>query len=173
MAKKALKTQAQSNAATLNRTHQISLGINALYLVLSLLVFRRRNLFLYFLFNAPALIIEFWFERIARPTYVDGELKRAGEDLDAKGLTEFMWDVLYWTWGTVALVSLVGDYGWWVYAVVPLYSIWSAWTTYSGFKTGMGGMMPGGATEPAATQGGQSKRQAKLEKRGGQKVQYR
>lgn len=88
-----------------------------------------------------------------------------------------MWDVLYWTWGTIVLVSLVGDYGWWIYSVVPVYSIWSAWTTYSGFKTGMGGMMPGGATDPTKVQSeaasGQSKRQAKLEKRGGQRVQYR
>jgi len=73
------------------------------------------------LLSAPALLIEFWFEKGSRPTYAPitegfnagpGELKRSGEDLDAKGLTEFLWDVLYWTWGCLALAGIVGDRAW-------------------------------------------------------------
>ena len=110
---------AQKNAQTLNRTHLIALGVNAFYLLLSLLIFRKRSLLKYFLLNGPALIFEFWFERVARPTYQDGELKRAGEDLEAKGLTEWMWDIEYWTWGNVVLVANLGDWAWWG-MVVPV-----------------------------------------------------
>lgn len=111
---------------------------------------------------------------MARPTYQDGELKRAGEDLEAKGLTEWMWDIEYWTWGNVVLVAILGDWAWWGMVVPVLYSIWSAWTTYTGVRQGMGGLM-GGGDDGAQKQGagGQSKRQAKMEKRGGQKMVYR
>lgn len=72
------------------------------------------------------------------------------------------------------LVAAVGDKGWWAWAVVPAYSVWLAFTTYSGMKSGIGGLM-GGADDGSAsgTSGGQSKRQAKMEKRGGQKMMYR
>lgn len=173
---KAVKSQAASNTARLLQTHSIAAGVNALYIVLKFVLRRQRSLTLYLVLNAPALLIEFWFERIARPTIVDGEVKRAGEDLEAKGLTEWMWDVLYWSWGTLAIVSLAGDWAWWLWAVVPLYSAYLAFTTYSGMRQGLGGMMGGGDAkgEPAVgAGGGQSKRQAKMEKRGGQKMQYR
>lgn len=100
------------------------------------------------------------------------ELKRAGEDLEAKGLTEWMWDVIYWTWLNIATVTFLGDWAWWLYLAVPGYSIWLAFSTYNGLRQGLGG----GASAvngPAEAASGQSKRQAKLEKRGGQRVQYR
>lgn len=106
--------------------------------------------------------------------FQDGELKRAGEDLEAKGLTEWMWDVVYWTWGNVVFVAIAGDWAWWGMVVPVLYSIWSAWTTYAGVRQGMGGMMGGGDTGAQAQAArGQSKRQAKMEKRGGQKMVFR
>ena len=172
---KALKTLAAKNTATLNRTHLISLGVNAFWLLLRFLLFRRR-LLPYVLITFSALFIEFWFERIARPTYTDTpngkELKRAGEDLEAKGLTEWMWDIVYWTWGCIVVAAVLGDWAWWLYAVVPLYSAWLAFSTYTGVRQGMGGMMGGGSGGGDGS-GGQSKRQAKMEKRGGQKVAYR
>lgn len=52
--------------------------------------------------------------------------------------------------------------------MIPLYSVYAAWTTYKGMSGGYtdaaGVPQPGAAT---------SKRQAKMEKRGGQKVAYR
>ncbi|KAF2163320.1 hypothetical protein M409DRAFT_26357 [Zasmidium cellare ATCC 36951] len=174
MAQKAFKTLAQKNTQTLNRAHLIALGVNAFYLLFALLISRKRSLYKYILLNGPALVFEFWFERIGRPVYQDGELKRAGEDLEAKGLTEWMWDVVYWTWGNVVFVALAGDWAWWGMVVPVLYSVWSAWTTYTGVRQGMGGMMGGGDTDTQKQgAGGQSKRQAKMEKRGGQKMVYR
>lgn len=60
---------------------------------------------------------------------------------------------------------------------VPLYSAWLAYTTFTGARQGLAGMGGAGAGAGAgaegAAPGGQSKRQAKMEKRGGQRVQYR
>lgn len=50
---------------------------------------------------------------------------------------------------------------------MPLYSVWLAYTTFTGMKSGLAGM---GGTESAVAE---SKRQKKMEKRGGQRVQYR
>jgi hypothetical protein len=69
-------------------------------------------------------------------------------------------------------VCIFGDRAWWLWTVIPLYSGWLAWTTFTGMRTGFAGM------GDAVGQGGESavaesKRQKKLEKRGGQRVQYR
>ncbi|KAK5109861.1 hypothetical protein LTR62_006468 [Meristemomyces frigidus] len=181
MAKKALKTQATTNTATLNRTHLISLGIYTFFALVKTILFSRRILPC-ILLSAPALAIEFWFERIGRPVYTQGangaELSRAGEDLEAKGLTEWMWDVVYWTWGNVVLVAILGDWAWWLYLVVPGYSAYLAFSTYTGMRSGFSGFSAGAGGEgegsgSGSAGSGPSKRQAKLEKRGGQRVQYR
>ena len=99
-------------------------------------------------------------------------MKRSGEDLEAKGLTEYMWDVLYWTWGCTVIAGLFGNKAWWLWIVVPLYSIWLAWTTFGGIRNGLAGMT-GKDNAPAMADGTASNRQKKMEKRGTQKVQYR
>nr|POF22274.1 srp-independent targeting protein 2 like [Quercus suber] len=174
MAQKSAKTLAAKNTASLNRAHLIALGVNVFYLLLRTLFFTRR-LTPYVLCNAPALLIEFFFERNSRPHYSpNGDLKRAGEDLEAKGLTEWMWDIVYWSWGNLVVVAVLGDWAWWFYLVVPAYSAWLAFTTYAGVKQGFGGMGRASGVEGSASgQAGQSKRQAKMEKRGGQRVAYR
>lgn len=87
-------------------------------------------------------------------------------------MTEYMWDVLYWTWGCMGAVCLFGDRAWWLWIVVPLYSMWLAYTTFMGMRSGfMGGGEGGDGSEQGPA--GESKRQKKLEKRGGQRVQYR
>jgi len=50
--------------------------------------------------------------------------------------------------------------------VIPVYSAYSAYTTYTGMRGGY--QDAAGVPQPQA-----SKRQAKMEKRGGQKMQYR
>ena len=39
----------------------------------------------------------------------------AGEDMEAKGVTEYMWDIVYVTWGVLGLVGVAGEWGWWVW----------------------------------------------------------
>lgn len=114
----ALKTQAARNAAILQRTHLIALGVHGFHLLLRL-VLVRRSFWAYLILSLPSLLIHFWFERVGRPTYAEGpngkELKRAGEDLEAKGLTEWMWDVVYWSWGCIVFTTLLGDWAWWFF----------------------------------------------------------
>lgn len=136
--------------------------------------YTRNTLILYIVLSAPALGIEYWFETIGRPKYAEnGELKKSGEDLEAKGLTEFMWDVLYWTWACIAAAALLGNPAWWMYAAVPMYSMWMASTVLLGMRNGMASMGTQDGGNGDGAESGESKRQKKLEKRGGQKTQYR
>ena len=177
MYKKAAKQLAARNAAVLNRTHLISLGINTFFVLIRFLLLRssatRSTFLLYALLSFPAFLIEFWFERLGRPTHAqNGELKRSGEDLDAKGLTEYLWDVLYWTWGCLGLATVLGSRAWWLWTAIPVYSAWLAYTTFGGMRQGMAGLAGAGDQAVAGDSGG-SNRQKKMEKRGGQRMQYR
>lgn len=69
----------------------------------------------------------------------------------------------------MAAVCIFGDRAWWLWVVIPLYSVWSAWTTFMGMRKGFAGMGGEGAGDAVV----ESKRQRKMEKRGGQRVQYR
>lgn len=45
----------------------------------------------------------------------------AGEDMEAKGVTEYMWDIVYVTWGVLGLVGVAGEWGWWVWVCFFLF----------------------------------------------------
>ena len=121
--------------------------------------------------SAPAFAIEIWLEKIGRPVHgPNGEVKASGEDLEAKGLTEYLWDVLYWSWACTASVSVLGERAWWLWAAIPLYSVWLGYTTFGGMRQGMAGLT-GHQAEGAGDSA--SNRQRKMEKRGDQKVRYR
>lgn len=178
---KAAKTLATRNTSLLNRTHLTTLSLHLIYLLLHFLFNRPRSLTLYLIFTTPTLAIEFYLERLGRPRYKTpgagagggSTLRSAGEDLDAPGLTEYFWDVMYWTWGCMGAVCVFGDRAWWLWVIVPLYSAWLLYSTFAGLKGGMAGMagLGEGAT---GGEGTESKRQKKMEKRGGaQRVRYR
>lgn len=142
------------------------------------LVFRssytRTTSLLYLVLSVPAFVLEFWLEKIGRPIYVSkGQLQKSGEDLEAKGLTEYMFDVLYWSWATTFAASLFGDKAWWMWMAIPAYSGWLAYSTFGGMRQGMAGLAGHSEAGNSANSDGASNRQKKLEKRGGQKVQYR
>jgi SRP-independent targeting protein 2/TMEM208 len=168
MAQKAAKSLAVRNTSRLKQTHLISLCIHAVFLLLAFTLRRSLSLRRYFLLSAPSLIIEFYLDRLSRPSYnTDGSLRSAGDDLDAKGLTEFMWDILYWTWINLMAVIVFGNRAWWLYLAVPGYAIYAAISTATGLK-GMLGSMAGAGSEGEV----QSNRQKKMEQRGGQTVKY-
>ncbi|KAI9837829.1 MAG: hypothetical protein M1819_006763 [Sarea resinae] len=194
MAQKAAKTLASRNTTILNRTHIISLFIHGFFILLRLLLLRssvtRRTYVLYSLLSTPALIVEIWLEKVGRPTYgaprVGGsskELRKSGEDLEAKGLTEYLWDVLYWTFGCIIMSAIFGDRAWWLWTrnrhktAIPGYSAYLAYTTFGGMRKGMAGLSGAGSDGAAMSMGAgsQSSNRQKMEKRGGQgqKVQYR
>jgi hypothetical protein len=119
MAQKARKDRAKSNATALNNLHIGTATLNFFFLLLHF--FRSRSLFAYVLFSIPSVICEFILERTGRPSYLDGNLRSAGEDLSAEGLTEYMFDVVWVTWGCLVVVMLLGDWGWTLWAVIPAY----------------------------------------------------
>lgn len=122
MAQKAKKDRAKSNAAALNNLHIGSTIVNIVFLLFHFLL-RSRSLLVYGLLSVPGLICEYVLEISGRPKY-DAEtnaLKSSGEDLAAAGLTEYMFDVIWVTWASAALVLLVGNWGWLLWAVLPAY----------------------------------------------------
>lgn len=128
------------------------------------------------LLSLPALAIEFYLEKLGRPrSKANGELISPGEDMAAAGLTEYLWDIVHATWIVLVLVGAFGEWAWWVGLVVPLYAAYLAWGLYNGFRKGQMPGMPdmGGAAAGGEQEAKQSKRQAKMEGRGGQKARYR
>jgi hypothetical protein len=165
---KASKTLARTNSATLQRTHLTTLSIHLIFILFRLL-FLRGSVLKYVLLVLPSLLVEFYLDRLGRPRYhANGELRSAGEDLAASGVTEYLWDIVYATWIILGLVGLLGEWAWWVALVVPLYVVYLAWGFYKGF-----GGMPGMPAVQEEAAGGMSKRQQKMEARGGQKVRRR
>ncbi|CAO1616132.1 unnamed protein product [Jaminaea pallidilutea] len=56
------------------------------------------------------------------------DMASKGEDLDAQGLTALMWDVVFVTWFIHAGTALIWRRLWWIYAVIPLYGLFLAYT---------------------------------------------
>lgn len=147
--------------------------IHGIFILFAFVIRRSLSFTTYAVLSAPALGLEYWLESIARPKYdAGGNLLKAGEDLDSPGLTEFFWDIIYWTWINIIAVVLIGNSAWWAYLAVPAYGLYSAFTTAQGVRGALGGLSGAGA-EGESTSQSQSKRQQKMEARGGQKVRYR
>jgi hypothetical protein len=84
-----------------------------------------------------------------------------------------MWDIVYWTWINIMLVIVFGNRAWWLYLAVPAYLVYLAAIAVGGMKGMLGGTGPAGGDGTAVGPEAESKRQKKMEKRGGQKVAYR
>lgn len=134
MAQKAKKGTAKSNAAALNTLHIGSLTINALFLLLGYWL-KSRSLFLYLILSIPAFLCQFTLERTGRPSYdASGALKSPGEDLNAAGLTEYMFDVVWVTWATVMAVVLFGNKLWFMWAIIPAYGAYKGFNMFGAAK---------------------------------------
>jgi len=124
---KASKQIARRNATSLNTLHVTSLSIHLLFIIYRLLLHWRSTTTSvytkYILFSLPALLIEAYLEKISRPIYAAGDLRRVGEDLDAKGLMEYMWDVIHVTWGCLAGVAVFGEWVWWLWVSIELENV--------------------------------------------------
>ncbi|POR39379.1 Uncharacterized protein TPAR_00432 [Tolypocladium paradoxum] len=122
MAQKAKKDQARHNTAALNGLHLTALLVNVVFLLAHFLL-RPRSLLAYGLFSVPAFVCEYVLEVSGRPKYdaATKALRRPGEDMAARGLTEYMFDVIWVTWACAAVVLLVGNWGWLLWAVIPAY----------------------------------------------------
>lgn len=151
MAKKAKKDQAKSNISALNNLHIGSLLVNGIFLLLHF-VFRTRSLVLWFVLSIPSFLCEFALERTGRPTYdpSTGALKSSGEDLGARGLTDYMFDVIWVTWVAAILVAFFGNWLWLLWSAVPIYGVYKGYgmlgaARQMGQPSGMDAGAPAGA----------------------------
>lgn len=106
----------------LKRLHLTSLGVHTSYLLLRFVLrFRSTTggtITRYVLFGGAALLVEYQLERLGRPrTDARGVVVREGEDLNQPGVVEYLFDLIYVTWGVLVLASLT-EYAWWLYLVV-------------------------------------------------------
>ncbi|KAI1854694.1 hypothetical protein JX265_002332 [Neoarthrinium moseri] len=158
MAQKARKDRAKSNAEALKNLHLGTLIVNSLFVLLNLL-FRRRSLLLYVVLSIPAFVCEYILESTGRPKYDGHTLKTAGEDLSAPGLTEYMWDIVWVTWACVLAVGFFGNWGWFLWAVVPVFAVIKGWGLLSAAR-GMAGGMPQQEDAPQPQAGNRKQRRA-------------
>ena len=64
--------------------------------------------------------IQFQLEFAGRPTFDSkGVVIKTGSDLGQSGLTEYMFDIVYLTWGIQLFVAFTTTYAWWLYLLVP------------------------------------------------------
>ena len=144
MAQKAKKDRAKNNATTLNNLHIGTLSINVVFLLYNL-IFKRRSLVTYLILSAPSFIAEYILETTGRPKYdaASKALKSSGEDLAAPGLTEYMFDIIWITWLSLLSVIIFGNWGWIVWAVVPLYGAYKGYGLLGMARGLMGGAQNG------------------------------
>ena len=164
MAQKARKDRAKSNAATLNNLHIGSAVVTVVFLVLHF-IFRSRSLFWWFICSLPSFICQGFLEYSGRPSYdpSTGALKKSGEDLAAQGLTEYMFDVVWVTWGATLLVSLFGNKAWFLWAIVPAFGFYKAFGMMGAAKqmaAGLSGAGAGADGAGAAPAGNRKQRRA-------------
>ncbi|PHH82360.1 hypothetical protein CDD82_6262 [Ophiocordyceps australis] len=126
MAQKAKKDLAKHNAATLTRLHQTSLALNLLFLLLRFTRAPSPSLVAYVVLSIPAFACQYALEATGRPRFdpTSGSLVASGQDLAAPGLTEYMFDVIWVTWGCLFAVVFLGNWGWLLWAVIPAYAIY-------------------------------------------------
>lgn len=162
MAQKAKKDRAKSNAAALTSLHLGSLIVNVAFL-LFYLIFRSRSLLTYVVMSLPSFACQFMLERAGRPHYdaQTGALRTSGEDLAAAGLTEYMFDVVWVTWGVSVLVILFGNKLWFLWAIVPAYGAYKGYGLLGSARqmAALGGMGGGGGDAGAGAAPAPNRRQ--------------
>lgn len=74
---------------------------------------------MYFLSFATAGWLQYQLESVGTPKFDEkGAVLKSGDDLGQSGLTEYMFDVIYLTWGIQLLVAFTTTYAWWLYLLV-------------------------------------------------------
>lgn len=143
MAQKAKKDRAKANTAALNNLHIGTLTMNGLFIIYNILI-RRRALLPYIILSIPCLIAEFVLESTGRPKHdpVTKALKSSGEDLAAEGLTEYMFDVVWITWGCLVAVVAFGNWGWIIWSLLPMYGAYKLFGLWGMTKGMRGGNAP-------------------------------
>ncbi|KAI9278301.1 hypothetical protein BDA99DRAFT_491777 [Phascolomyces articulosus] len=123
--------------------------------------FTTGTLVLYMLTTGVSMFMYSTLETTGRPYYdATGTLIKSGEDMNAEGLTAYMFDIIYVTWFTQVMVALVSYKFWYTFLVIPGYA---AYKVFPMLMTYLRQYKEAGITPQE--EGSKSKRQAKMEKR--------
>lgn len=167
MASNSSKKTAASNVEILKKLHYLSLGIIVFTLVIIYVLKRPSHWLVYLLFQAPLIGCEYILESSGRPKYqydvVGGyqKLIKSGGDLNQTGLTEYLFDVIYFSWILDILVVIFGTTKiFFLWLVIPTFVIYK----FSGFILPFIIPNKSNSQKPEAQSQEKSKRQQKLEK---------
>ncbi|ORX33837.1 hypothetical protein BD324DRAFT_638821 [Kockovaella imperatae] len=148
MANASEKRRATTNEASLRSLRVGLLLVNTLSAVLRFVLCKltskplfssKKIIFLHVTTLLVTLFIWRWFTLIGTPKRVNGSVK-AGDDLNASGVIELSWDFVYLTWICVLLSSLVGDWVWWLFILIPIFAGYKLFTL---FRPLLGMFLPG------------------------------
>ncbi|KAI8344542.1 hypothetical protein BC941DRAFT_408895 [Chlamydoabsidia padenii] len=172
MANASSKKIAASNTKTLTNLQLGLLSVNAVYLLWRIIYhwssLTKTEGFFYILTTGLTLLFYSILKSSGTPSYTaDGTLRSSGDDLNAEGLTAYMFDIIYITWFVDITTAFISSKFWYTYLVIPGYAL------YKGLPFIMSFLGRGGNNSESdnVDQSGKSKRQQKMEKRGG-KVKY-
>ncbi|KAI8147110.1 hypothetical protein BJV82DRAFT_376812 [Fennellomyces sp. T-0311] len=123
--------------------------------------FTTAQLALYVMTTGVSMFMYSTLESTGRPYYdATGTLIKSGEDMNAEGLTAYMFDIIYVTWFTQMMAAFVSTKFWYTFLVIPGYA------TYKLLPMAISQIRKaraqGGAEE---AEGSKSKRQEKMEKK--------
>lgn len=172
MASSSQKKIASANKQKLNEIHGITAAVLTLCFSIVWFFNRPANLKPFFLFQIPLAVSQYVIEQSCRPKYkydpVGGydKIVSAGHDMNQSGLTEYLLDIIYFTWLLDILVVIIGSNKmFYLFLVVPGYAAFKVKGLVSGFFPAKGPEAPREEEKP-----GKSKRQQKLEKNGRRKI---
>ncbi|KAF8528874.1 hypothetical protein BU17DRAFT_80026 [Hysterangium stoloniferum] len=114
--------------------------------------------------SIPTVVLSLFIVRAGTPKRDSaGTLLSPGDDLNQAGLLEWSWDVIYITWACQIGSSLLGEWVWWLYLIIPSYVGYKVWSSFiSPIFLGRSSVTKSDeAEEPSSA----SKRQEKLRKR--------
>lgn len=171
MAGNSLKKQAANNKETLITLWTGTVSIDVLFLSSYFFLGAPSSIIPWIIFSIPAAVVMVHLEKTCRPKFdARGGLIRPGEDLAQAGVMEYFKDIVYVTWICKFVTAVfASNWGFSLYVMIPLYAVVKAYTLYSEHRP-KGQSSSNLGTEDLIPK---SKRQEKMERRGGQKVTYR
>ncbi|KAK4046271.1 hypothetical protein OIV83_006194 [Microbotryomycetes sp. JL201] len=173
MAKGNAKRITAANAQTIQQV-RIGFAVSIAIYLLHLVLFRSgRSWSRLLYFTATEIIALILWQQL------EG-MNTRGEELAQRGLTAYIFDVIYVTWFVHVMTALVSTKFWYLYLIIPLYALYRLASFALPFIRGQSAGGNAGPAPSSSSAGPEqpaiSKRQAKLQARqekGQVKVQYR
>lgn len=178
MAGQSVKKQAAQNKKSLTEIHRITWISYAIFFISNFYFNRPKSSKLFILTAFPVFGSLFIIEKTGRPKEDSkGVIIRPGADLHQEGLTEYLFDIIYFTVGINFLTVLFNSgKPWWFYWAVPIFAGYKLYSLFKAGKEMFGGGAKSGqqVNEFQNKEAEKSKRQQKREARGDKpKMKYR